>query len=676
MANRLLEESSPYLQMHAQNPVNWYPWGNEAIEKAKKEKKLLIVSIGYAACHWCHVMEKESFTDPGIANIMNKFFVAIKVDREERPDIDELYMSAIQLIGGRGGWPLNAFALPDGRPLYAVTYLPSNQWQELLHKLADLYNKATDKAIDQAVQIEEAMRSSEFEVPKYIQNEWPQSIFSELFERWFPYMDLERGGYKNAPKFPLPVSWDFFLHYYLVSKDQRAVNSVRATLNNMGRGGIFDQIGGGFSRYSVDEDWRVPHFEKMLYDNAQLVSLYSHAFQLTKDVFYKEIVRKTVDFIQRELMSGEGAFYTSLDADSRGNSGDGEGEYYTWNSIEIENIVGEHSALIKDYFAVTKEGNWENGRNILHCVQTDEKFLAKHNIDYIHWNELYQKACSKLLEVRKLRSRPPLDDKILTSWNALMIKGLIDGYMAFNNEEYLGMALSSARFLKKNAFQPDGTLKRNLKPGKTLIPGFLDDYACLADAWLSIYQATLDISWLDEAVKIIAKAIELFEESSSGLFFYTPLGHEQMQLRKKIIQDNVMPSPVAIMAKIMHVAGIFLSNSDLISRSEKVSKTMIPSLITGGPYMAGWSSLILNHSVGYKEVNVFGPEANEWINKMRKNYLPHVLIRKDNLDAKLEPTFHDDKRNRTFAVICKNNQCGLPIYSSDELIKSVQSINQ
>ena len=296
---------------------------------------------------------------------MNKEFISIKVDREERPDVDELYMSAIQTIGRRGGWPLNAFALPDGRPLYAVTYMPPVQWKELLLKLKDFYKKTSEKATEQAIQIEEAMNASEFSLPRSPQSLALQSVFLEIVERWLPYLDIDKGGYKNAPKFPLPVSWEFFLHYYSVSKDERVLAAVSSTLDNIGKGGIFDQIGGGFSRYSVDEDWRVPHFEKMLYDNAQLVSLYSHGYQLTNNEFYREIIQKTLQFIIRDLTSGEGAFYTSLDADSESRAGFGEGEFYSWSAAELDAALGGDSEMIKNFFSVTEEGNWEKGKNTL-----------------------------------------------------------------------------------------------------------------------------------------------------------------------------------------------------------------------------------------------------------------------------------------------------------------------
>jgi uncharacterized protein len=669
MSNRLIEESSPYLQMHSQNPINWYPWGPEAFEKAKNENKLLIVSIGYAACHWCHVMEKESFSDPAASEMMNKYFIAVKVDREERPDVDELYMSAIQLIGGRGGWPLNAFTLPNGRPLYVVTYLPAAQWLELLIKIKDFYNKSADKAIEQALQIEDAIIASQYKLPEYLQNEWPESLFTELFERWFPYMDIEKGGYLNAPKFPLPVSWEFLLQFYTVSKDQRALTAVNSTLDNMGRGGIFDQLGGGFSRYSIDVNWKVPHFEKMLYDNAQLVSLYSHAYQLTHDEFFSEVIRKTLGFVEREFTSPNAAFYTSLDADSE----EGEGTYYTWISSEFDSLLGENSILIKEFYSVIKQGNWENGKNILHCRHNSNEFANNHSISLSLWEEILQVAQNKLIAARELRPKPALDDKILTSWNALMIIGFIDAFHALDDKHYLEMALKNARFLKQHSFSTDGTIKRNLKPGKTQIPGFLDDYAYLAEAWISLYQSTLDRSWLDDAMRIVSKAIQLFEEPSTGLLFYTPDRHAQSSIRTKIIQDNVMPSPLAIMAKVMHLIGVCMANPDLIARSETLCKAMIPGLVTGGPYMAVWSSLILNHSATYKEVDICGPAATEWANNLQRHYLPEVIIYKAELNNKLRQISPDNLNDTTYAIVCSDKVCGMPIYSYEELLKTIYS---
>lgn len=359
--NHLINESSPYLLQHAHNPVNWYPWGKEALDKAKRENKLIIISIGYAACHWCHVMEHESFEDEEVAKFMNDNFVAIKIDREERPDIDQVYMNAIQLITGRGGWPLNCVALADGRPIYGGTYFPKTQWLEMLTQVSQFVKQNPEKAEQQAIALTKGVQSSEMIITNIQQASFKIKDLNEIFDTWKNNIDYKDGGHKRAPKFPLPVGYQFLLQYYHLSQNTDALKAVIITLDKMAEGGIYDQIGGGFARYSVDAQWKVPHFEKMLYDNAQLVSLYSTAFQQSKDPNYKLIVQETLKFIQREMTSQEGGFYSSLDADSEGI----EGKFYVWTKSEIRTVLGDEADLIIDYYNVSEKGNWEDGVNIL-----------------------------------------------------------------------------------------------------------------------------------------------------------------------------------------------------------------------------------------------------------------------------------------------------------------------
>ena len=428
--NKLANETSPYLLQHANNPVNWYPWGNEALEKARAENKLIIISIGYAACHWCHVMEHESFEDTSVAQLMNDSYISIKVDREERPDIDQIYMDAAYLLTGRGGWPLNVIALPDGRPVYAGTYFRKNDWTKILLYFKDLYQKEPDTFDQEAGKLTNAMK--EMKVPGIDDksSSFTKNEIEDSFRKIISIIDFSLGGTNGAPKFPMPNIHQFLLTYYFHTEDQKAIEAVKITLDNMANGGIYDHIGGGFARYSTDETWKVPHFEKMLYDNGQLVSLFSNAYKITGDETYKKVVYETLEFIKRELTDESGGFYSSLDADSEGE----EGKYYVWDKKEIDNLLGNSSELFCDYYSVSSIGNWE-GNNILFINQKREDLLKKYQISEEVFNKTISSSKKILFDVRNKRVKPGLDDKILTSWNALMLRGYVDAYLAFGEKQ-------------------------------------------------------------------------------------------------------------------------------------------------------------------------------------------------------------------------------------------------
>ena len=445
--NNLIHESSPYLLQHAHNPVNWYAWGDEALKKARDENKMLVISIGYAACHWCHAMEHESFEDTTVARIMNEHFVSIKVDREERPDIDQLYMNAAYIMTGSGGWPLNVLALPDGKPFYAGTYFTRDNWIKVLEYFIDMQNNDPSGLVTQAESITRGIRSLDNIVVNQGAVQLGKEELDEVFNKLKPYLDFDKGGINRAPKFPIPSTWEYLLHYYSLSNDDDALKAVLSTLDNMAAGGIYDHIGGGFSRYSTDENWHVPHFEKMLYDNAQLISLYTHAWQLTKNPLYRQIVFETIDFIENKMTSPDGAFYSSLDADSDG----GEGKFYVWTKKEVEAALGKEAPLFIDYYNITEKGNWGNGQNILFRRISDNDILRKYNVDAGELRTRIDTSREILMKIRNERIRPGLDDKILTSWNALMLKGYVDAYRAFGEERFLRAALANADFLTENA---------------------------------------------------------------------------------------------------------------------------------------------------------------------------------------------------------------------------------
>ncbi|MEI7525883.1 MAG: thioredoxin domain-containing protein, partial [Mariniphaga sp.] len=424
--NRLSRASSPYLKQHADNPVDWYEWGEEALAKAREENKPLIISVGYAACHWCHVMAHESFSDESIAEFMNEHFVCIKIDREERPDIDRIYMEAAQLLSGRGGWPLNAFALPDGRPFHAGTYFPPEQWTDALSQLSHLYQTSYPRILQAAEALTQGIRANA--LPEIV-NPLPftREEYVESFANLIQTIDFKLGGYNGAPKFMLPIGFEFLLQYHYLTGDQQALDAVTISLDAMAQGGIYDQIGGGFARYSTDQFWKVPHFEKMLYDNGQLISLYAHAYQVTKRSRYAEVVEQTIAFAERELRHPEGGFYASIDADSEHE----EGKFYVWTKGELESVLDQESlALILDFYQITNRGNWEGGKNILYYNSDKEYFAVKSGISVKDFNQILERSNKKLLEERNLRIRPATDDKILTCWNALMLSGYLNAFKA------------------------------------------------------------------------------------------------------------------------------------------------------------------------------------------------------------------------------------------------------
>ncbi len=517
--NKLKYASSPYLLQHADNPVHWQEWGEEAFAQAKKENKPLIISIGYAACHWCHVMEHESFSDEEVAAYMNENFVCIKVDREERPDVDRIYMDAAQLINGQGGWPLNAIALPNGKPFFVGTYFPKQRWMDIMAKIHDLYINENGKVVSYANQLANGIGPHSFDSSQNAaRQEFPVEDYEGLIDSWDKQIDYKLGGFNRAPKFPLPVAWEFLLQYFYLTGNEAALKPVLLTLDEMAKGGIYDQIGGGFARYSVDEFWKVPHFEKMLYDNAQLISLYANAYKTTKKPRYKEIIEQSFDFVIRELSDENGGFYSSLNADSEGE----EGKFYVWARHEFNEAVADDLRdLIGEYYQLKPQGNWENGNNILLPKSDKDEFAKSKDIDFEKFVEILARADEQLLNYRNKRERPSTDNKILTAWNGLMLNACLDAYTALGDKKYLAAAIKNAEFLEKNMLEEDGSLLRNFMNGKSSIHAFLDDYAIMANAMTHLYGISFDKHWLDMAESLADYSIDHFRDEKSGMFFYT-----------------------------------------------------------------------------------------------------------------------------------------------------------
>jgi uncharacterized protein YyaL (SSP411 family) len=672
--NHLIRESSPYLLQHAHNPVDWHPWGEEALKKAKDENKLLIVSIGYAACHWCHVMEHQSFEDTAVAKIMNENFVCIKVDREERPDIDQIYMDACNLIQKSGGWPLNAFALPDGRPIYAGTYYPKDNWVNLLTQLHKFYTEQPKKALEQAEMLTQGINSLE----NIIRTEKPDEFYSgldkKIWENWKSGIDPIWGGRQGAPKFPMPVGWEYLLQYQSYSKDKDVSEAVSNALNKMAGGGIYDQIGGGFARYSVDHKWLAPHFEKMLYDNGQLISLYSNAYKANRNPLYKSIIEESIQFVERELMHSSGGFYSSLDADSEGE----EGKFYVWQYDEFINTLKdggiENPELIAKYYNVSKGGNWEH-TNILWLGESNRtEFPKNESISAESWKKTLADANAILMEQRSTRIRPGLDDKILVSWNSLMLKGLCDAYSATGNERYLNMAKNNAKFIS-DRMNKDSFLYRNYKfyekKGEATITGFLDDYALFIDALISLYEVTFDEHYLLEAKKLSYYAIDHFFDDKSKMFFYTSDNSEKLIARKMEIGDNVIPSSNSVMAKNLFLLSEYFSLESWKKMSEQMLHNAADNLADYGPYYANWSQLynFIHHP--YYEVAIVGPDAQNLRAEMGKKYLPNVLYIGGKDEGTLPLLEYKLQKGQTTIYVCSGGVCKSPVTTVEEALKLI-----
>ncbi len=666
--NKLANESSPYLLQHAHNPVNWYPWGDEALAKAKKENKLIIISVGYAACHWCHVMEHESFEDEEVAKYMNDNFVAIKIDREERPDIDQIYMNAIQLLTGSGGWPLNAITLPDGRPIYGGTYFAKKDWLAMLKKVKQFVDESPEKAEQQAKGLTEEINNSELIFKAKETSVFKNSDLDQIFSVWEEKIDTKDGGRNNVPKFPMPIGYQFLLQYNYLSKNKKALEAVTTTLDKMADGGIYDQIGGGFARYSTDGIWKVPHFEKMTYDNAQLVSLYASAYQATKKPYYKTIVYETLAFVARELTYNKEAFYSSLDADSEGE----EGKFYVWTKEELMPILKDDYNLFADYYSITEKGNWEHS-NILYKQKSDSEIAKKYNLSEAELQEKIKAIKPILLAERAKKVRPGLDDKILTAWNGLMLKGYVDAYRVFDEPKFLDTAIKNAEFILKNCKKSDYRLNRNFKDGKSSINGFLDDYAFTIEAFIALYQATFDEKWLNEAHEFLKYTMIHFYDSESGMFFYTSDVDPSLIARKMEISDNVISSSNSQMAKNLFLLGKYFYQDDYIHTSEKMLSNVKQNVLAGHTFYANWSMLMAWFVNEPHDVAIVGDDYLQKRKEFDQHYLPNSFLSGSKKDTQLALLKNKYVNGQTTIYVCKKRVCQYP---QTDVGKALEQINK
>ncbi|WP_229311436.1 thioredoxin domain-containing protein [Larkinella rosea] len=684
--NRLAQETSPYLLQHAHNPVDWFPWGSEALQKAQQENKPVLVSIGYSACHWCHVMERESFENEQVANIMNAHFVCIKVDREERPDVDAIYMDAVQSMGVQGGWPLNVFLMPDAKPFYGLTYLQPRQWINLLTSVQSAFAEHPDQLADSAEGFADQLNLSIRE--QYNLSDTTPVFSSELLETMFRKLaasfDTVKGGPRRAPKFPMPSIYGFLLRYYQVTQSEDALKHISRTLNFMALGGIYDQIGGGFSRYSVDDQWFAPHFEKMLYDNAQLVSLYSEAYSLTKNPLYRHIVFQTVAFLKRELTSPEGGFYSALDADSEGV----EGKFYTWPTDELQAVLGADFGWFSELYHIAPDGNWEEhegvGRNILHRVVSNEDFARKQDIPVAELETQLTSVHQKLLTVRDRRIRPGLDDKILCSWNGLMLKGLVTAYRVFGDDSFLKLAEQNAGFIQLKMTHPEtGQLWHSYKSGgkntegAPTITGYLEDYAAVIDGYLALYQATFRENYLLEADRLARYTLDHFWDEADHLFFFTDQSAEPLIARKKEVFDNVIPASNSLMAHNLYTLSLLLEKPvDGAPAYGLLVEAMLgrvqPLLEQNADYLTHWAALYALRVKPTVEIAIVGPEAEAFRRDIDQRFFPNKVLAGTETTSNLPLLENRTTINGETAIyVCYNRTCQLPVTTVEEALKSL-----
>ena len=662
--NQLSKSTSPYLLQHANNPVNWYPWGPEALEKAKTENKLILVSIGYSACHWCHVMEHESFEDEKVAELMNQFFVCIKVDREERPDIDQIYMSAVQLMTGRGGWPLNCFCLPDQRPIYGGTYFPKKDWKNLLLNLAQFWDTKPEEAEEYAVKLTQGIKDSDKLKIVTSEKEYTLKNIEQILAPWKMLFDFTDGGHNRAPKFPMPNNWAFLMQAAHLLKDEACEIIVWLTLDKMAAGGIYDHLGGGFARYSVDGKWHIPHFEKMLYDNGQLVSLYADAFKWANKTRYKEVVYETLAWVKREMTSPEGGFYSALDADSEGV----EGKFYVWSKAEIDTILGKDAEIFNAYYGVTESGNWEEEQtNHLYATQFD--FTKGFGLADEDVKKIILSCKQKMLVERAKRVRPGLDDKILTSWNGLMLKGYIDAYKTFAEPEFLSTALTNANFIKTNLLKMNGGLFRSYKNGLATINAFLDDYAQTIQAFIALYEVTFDEVWLTDARSLAEYTLVNFMDNETGMFFYTSAQDEELIARKYELMDNVIPASNSVMACNFKNLALFFDDEKYSNIYKRMLKNIQPEIKSYGSGYSNWASLLLSEIEGIFEIVVTGENFEHSRIELEKTYIPNKIML-GGLKGTL-PLQQNKLSLQNTIFVCQNKTCLLPVGDVNEAIKQI-----
>ncbi len=680
--NHLINETSPYLLQHAHNPVEWFPWGDEALNKAKLEDKPILVSIGYSACHWCHVMERESFENAETAALMNNYFINIKIDREERPDLDKVYMEAVQLIAGNGGWPLNVFLTPDTKPFYGGTYFPPvtafnrSSWKDVLNSVYHLFKDKRNEVEAQADDLLAHIQKSNIVTAKFEGNGFNtenNNLFSEfdaelICENILKQADNKWGGFGNAPKFPQTFSINYLLRYYHFNKSHRALQAAVLSLDKMIYGGIYDQMGGGFSRYSTDREWLAPHFEKMLYDNALLICTLVDAFLITGHRHYKIAVDETIGFVKRELMNGANGFYSALDADSEGV----EGKFYVWQYDEIKAILGEESKLFFDYYNVSVDGNWEHS-NILRILKPLSEFVAEHNLDEYQFEHKLAEWRHKLLAERSKRIRPGTDDKIILSWNALMNIAIAKAAAAFGNDDYKALAIKNFDFLWQNFYGNSGILLHTYKNGIAKHTAFLDDYAFLIQSCIHLQELTSVQTYLEKALDLTNAVIENFSIDEGVGFYYTSITQKDIIVRKTDVYDSALPSGNSVMVKNLLYLSIVFNKPEWKDKALNYLNQML-TLIKKYPSSFGnWACIYIDQVYDVNEIAIIGSNFKGLRNQLLQYFVPNKVLQCSKFLNNHFPllSYKQETDNETFIYLCKEYNCQVPVDDVDKLMKKL-----
>lgn len=671
--NRLANETSPYLKQHADNPVDWYPWGNEAFERAKAEDKPIVLSVGYSACHWCHVMAHESFEDEPTAKIMNDLFVSIKVDREERPDVDDIYMQAVQMMTGHGGWPMTVFLTPEGKPFYGGTYFPREprygmpSFQQVLEGVTDAYRNRRPELEKMANELALSLNREKMAIggtASDLNNDLLESARNKLTQTF----DKMHGGFGQSPKFPQPMNLEFLLRYYVRTGDAEALNVATFTLKKMARGGMYDQLGGGFHRYSVDAIWLVPHFEKMLYDNAQLSRVYLHAYQITGDAFFKAIAEEIYDYVLREMTSSEGGFYSATDADSEGE----EGKFFVWSKAELEELLGENARIAIEVWGVSTKGNFE-GHNILYVPNEDQIAAERLGLSVDELQAKLTAIKDKLYAARTQRVHPGLDDKILTAWNGLMLASLSEAARVLDRADYREAALRNATFLRDHLLTDGDRVLRTYNDGKAKINGYLEDYANLIDGLIELYQTTFDENWFALARRLTDSALKHFRADDGG-FFDTSDDAETLITRPRALQDNVTPSGSSMLARNLLRLVAYTGEGDYDEAARK-SLSILTAAMREYPQAFGEAlSAVELIAAGVVEVAIVGDPtaAKSLLDAVQKPYRPNAItaLARENVDGEAAIpllSYRTQRGGLPTAYVCRNFACKLPVTSVEAL---------
>lgn len=676
-SNRLINETSPYLLQHAHNPVDWYPWGEEALQRAKAEDKPILVSIGYAACHWCHVMERESFEDEATAAMMNRWFINIKIDREERPDLDHIYMDAVQAMTGSGGWPLNVFLTPDAKPFYGGTYFPPRRaynrasWQEILQGVHEGFVQKREELNTQAENLTQHLLGSNAFGIQNPAKEGQTEFFSDasmqtIAQAILANADTVWGGFGKAPKFPQTFSIQYLLRHYHFTKETAALQQALLSLDKMMDGGINDQLGGGFARYSTDTEWLAPHFEKMLYDNALLVSVLAEAYQLTQTKRYADAIEQTLGFIEREMLDPEGGFYSALDADSEGV----EGKFYVWSEREVQDILGADADLFCRFYDISPGGNWEH-TNILRVLQPADLFATAMGIPLEELEALLARGREKLLLQRATRIRPQLDDKILLGWNALLITAYCKAFAALGTASYRERAIASMQFIESTFRGADGSWYHTYKKGVARIPAFLDDMAYLVQALIHLQEVSGEGQYLLRARDLTADIIQRFEESATGFFFYTHHRQQDVIVRKKEVYDGAVPSGNAVMALNLQYLSIVFDRPEWEERGRALVRSLAPAIIRYPSSFGVWALAAQLLSQGMLEIAIAGQQARSFLGQVLRKFVPNKILQAQETNSEDFPLLAGKTgqgEKGTAFYLCKRYACEAPFFIIEDLL--------